>query len=120
MSELMTKEEIAKELLKPYFDDPSLCSISEGNCLYNGLNGKMCAFAMACTPEGRKNLKEGESAVDNLCTFGFDVLHEKYRHIEDFYFWVSLQDAHDDLGRESMGAALSIYEDLTGEEFNPS
>lgn len=117
----LTKEQIAKELLKPYFDDPSLCSISwDGKrCLYNGGGGRMCVFAKACTPEGRELLEEGLGAEDNLFTGGASPLQPKYSHILDSYFWGSLQAAHDNLAKnKAYNRAVELYRELTGEEYS--
>lgn len=94
----LTKQEIAKELLKPYFDGPDLCSVTElGVCLYSGPDGRMCVFAMACNPEDREMLGEEFSTTGLLDMHGLKILQEKYRHIEDRDYWFCLQYAHDDL-----------------------
>ena len=123
MPELMTKQEVAKELLKPYFDDPSLCSTSEdeGECVYNGPGGRMSAFARACTPEGREKLTEvGDPPYVILDDLGSDILQEKYRHIEDQYFWSRLEKAHDELATGSEWHASDLYGKLTGEKYQRS
>lgn len=120
MGEFMTKQEIAKELLKPYFDDPSMCSISKDGsaCLYKGPEGRMCVFARACTPEGRELLPEYTAADDCIARYGLVILKEKYRHIEEVYFWEKLQETHDELSGDSRKASLlNMYEKLTGEPY---
>lgn len=113
----LTEQEIAKELLQPYFDDPTLCSVSEDGdtCVYNGPDGRMCVFAKACTPEGRELLKEDSNANEQLMEHGLGVLQDKYRHIEDGEFWDNLQYCHDELARDKVRRAKTYYENLTKE-----
>lgn len=119
MSELMTKQEIAKELLKPYFDDPNLCSVDlEGTGVYKGLGGRMCVFARACTSEGRELIRERHYACKLLTIHGTGILQDKYRHIGDIRFWSRLQYTHDTLAEGRTDAAKVNYRALTGESHN--
>jgi len=110
----MTKQEIAKELLDPYFKDPSLCSMGLHDCQYNGPDGKHCAFAMACKPDDRKHLNEGEGAIYQISKFGFDILKNKYQHIKDGDFWNRVQSVHDRLAHGIHAEAQYNYLQVVG------
>lgn len=119
MSELMTKQEIAKELLKPYVDDPTLCSRNEwGACKYKGPGGRMCVFERACTPEAMELLAEFTDAVDMLKEHGTGILQEKYRHIEGRGFWDGLQYCHDTLATGEVNLTSQKYKELVGEPYD--
>lgn len=109
----MTKAEIAKELLDPYFINPDLCSHVDGRCLYSGPDGRKCAFAAACV-EGVV-LKEGASCSNILEGHGAEILKEKYRHIANPKFWSSVQIVHDRLA-VGKASAYTLYAELVGQE----
>lgn len=62
------------------------------SCVYNGPNGKHCAFAMMCSnPEG---LEEGVVASSLLHSLGFGILKPEFRGFPvDFY--TQCQRLHD-------------------------
>ena len=109
----MTKEEIAKELLDPYFIDPDLCSHVDGECLYKGPGGRKCVFAAACV-EGVV-LKESIGSDGHIRGLGAEILEEKYRHIANPEFWRAVQRVHDYLAVDYPDA-YTLYADLVGQE----
>ena len=113
----MTKAEIAKELLDPYFINPDLCSYVEqsgrGTCLYSGPGGRKCAFAAACV-DGVV-LAEGASCRVLLEYHGQEILKEKYRHVNESKFWGSVRAAHDCLAVGDPDT-YTLYAELVGQE----
>ena len=98
MTNPKTKAEIARELIQPYIDDISKRSIEvtklgNSRCLYNGPNGRHCAFANACI--NPHELNEGGCASENISYHGFNILKPEYRHIDNEEWWDELQDIHD-------------------------
>ncbi len=91
----MTKQEIIKETVDFYSADINRRSIGiyqgEWRCMYNGSDGKKCAFSRCCglIP----NEMEGWSAYKVL-EKDSNILLEQYRgHSKDF--WNDIQQLHD-------------------------
>ena len=117
---MLTKQQIAKELLKPYFDDSSTCSADRhGNCVYLNGDGNMCALGKACSDRINDANSMGIDcgAIVLIEEFGWDIINSKYRHIQDFRFWRIIQYCHDMLASHKLSMALKAYKDLTGEEY---
>lgn len=64
----------------------------EDRCLYNGTEGKQCAFARVCI--NPTQLIENENASDMLNRFGQSILKEEYRG-HSGNFWDDIQQLHD-------------------------
>jgi len=95
MENKKTYLDVINETVKYYSADPkNRRSLGEkGNCLYNGPDGKQCAFARCAEPIDSKH--EGEAAIGLLIILGKDILKPEYRHLEDEIFWYKLQTLHD-------------------------
>lgn len=91
---MKTKIEIIKETVEYYSADVSRRSISySGKCMYNGPEGKQCAFARCA--EAIDEEYEEWNANEVLENKGIETLKPEYRHIIDVYFWNELQYLHD-------------------------
>lgn len=99
MNTLQNKQlKAVKELLTPYYKDPSLRSIDENtaDCLYNGPDDKHCAFAMACKKSKRSLLEEDESARKMLDNLGEkEILRKRYQNLFNPLQWNRIQNVHD-------------------------
>ena len=62
------------------------------SCLYNGPEGKQCAFARICIDPS--NFREGLRAGVILNRYGESILKPEYRG-HDFSFYSDIQDLHD-------------------------
>jgi hypothetical protein len=92
MSTVKTKTQVIEETAAFYNSNNR--SVNEtGRCLYNGLDGKQCAFARVCT--NPSDFMEGSSALNILTTDGFYILKPEYR-IENTRFWNDIQTFHDE------------------------
>ncbi len=61
-------------------------------CLYNGSDGKQCAFARMCVDPSE--LEEGVGAKNTLDKFGIDILKPEYRG-HDYQLFHDVQVLHD-------------------------
>ena len=78
-----------------YSKDPeNRRSIKNEVCLYNGPNGKQCAFARCAQPICKA--LEAHDADNLLEIKGFSILKPEYRHLLNKSFWQDLQVFHDD------------------------
>lgn len=86
---MKTYIDVIEETVKYYSQDPNLRSVDhKGNCLYNGPDGKLCAFARYV--ENPKSLSEGLAVNDNI-----HCLKDEYTHLDSIEFWDDLRNLHD-------------------------
>lgn len=87
--------EAIKELILPYWKGERRRSVFEGRCKYNHPEGHHCAFAEACTQEGREKLVEGTTAT-NIITYNTEsILRPQYRGLFSELEWNVVQRLHD-------------------------
>jgi hypothetical protein len=71
---------------------------SNTKCLYS-FEGRNCAFGRYINNVDefieKNNEYNNESANILLETFGNEVLKDEVRHLNDYHFWLSLQELHD-------------------------
>jgi hypothetical protein len=67
--------------------------IHSNGCLYNGPDGKQCAFARCANRIDKKY--EGLSAYKILDAEGINILKDEKQHLDNTYFWEELQNLHD-------------------------
>ncbi len=124
----MTKQEIFDEIIIPYFEDPSTCSIvstpTETKCVYLAPDGKKCAVGKALLhPEEASNITASayrlmmdfysssnsekiwdettdKSSNSNLIA-PIGLLQEKYDG-HSIEFWDNLQTIHDPLSTKDI------------------
>lgn len=106
----MTTIEIIDETVEYYSADTNRRSVNiEGTeCVYNGPDGKLCAFSRCVLPTELYNLIEGSNASEFEIHGSLDyLLIEQYRgHAPSF--WVSLQSIHDNTDYWSIDGLTSI------------
>ena len=98
---MKTYVDVIKETIKYYSDDPEnkrSLKINSGmsSCLYNGPDGKQCAFSRCAKSIPDHYDKLGKFASEVLKKEGINILKEEYRHLNNFGFWNELQHLHDD------------------------
>lgn len=95
---MITKQQILEETYNYYTADPngrrSIDPITK-NCLYNGPNGKHCAFARCCDEEKLKDIPEYDGSTYVGADMFMDRLKPEYIHITDGEFWREIQCLHD-------------------------
>lgn len=87
--------EAIKELILPYWKGERKRSVYAGRCKYNHPEGHHCAFADACTEEGREKLNEGETAASILKYKSESILKPQYRGLFSGLEWNTIQRLHD-------------------------
>lgn len=93
MNKMKTYLDVLNETVEFYSKDTNRRSISVDNkCLYNGPEGRKCAFSRCCL---NANFHEGVNAGFNLESLGFDILKPEYSHLLNSTFWNDLQSLHD-------------------------
>lgn len=100
----MTKRDFCIAQIKPYYQDRSLCGISEtGSCLYRTKDGKMCVAGKNMINPGQFK----EETIDQLLAIhGEGILKPEARNILSLREWAILQLIHDKI-------AKSMFKDLT-------
>jgi hypothetical protein len=95
MENKITYLDVLNDTISYYSEDTSRRSISGSgnNCLYNGPNGKQCAFARCAKQISTKH--EGKSAA-HIIRILPNILKDEYAHLTDKDFWQNLQNLHDD------------------------
>ena len=93
---MKTYLDVIEETVAFYTEDVNRRSFDENNdmCMYNGPDGKQCAFAR-CANE-IDNYYEGQTASSVISAKGFGILKPEYRHLTNKLFWYDLQNFHDD------------------------
>lgn len=110
----MNRPEFVTNLIKPYLLGKKSFSYNdkENACYYNGPNGENCAFASACTKEGRKKLSslEGKRASVVLEILYDNILSPEAK-AQDFknFVWNHIQVLHDSLAKKDYrGFCISL------------
>ena len=89
---MKTYLDVINETVMFYGDDPSRRSINgDGDCLYNGPDGKQCAFARCAEEIHEWNEYED---VRSLLNEGIKLKPE-YKHLTNVWFWGNIQKLHD-------------------------
>jgi len=90
----LTPIEVIDIVVETYVKHPENRSFNETKteCLYNGLNGKHCAFGMFC--DNVEDLQESFSAIV-LLDRGIAELKKEVAHIKNGRFWGDIQALHD-------------------------
>lgn len=89
------KLEVIKELILPYWKGERKKSVYAGRCKYNHPEGHHCAFAEACTEEGREKLVEGQTASSVITYYTESILRPQYRGLFSEMEWNVIQKLHD-------------------------
>lgn len=95
----LTPFEVIDLVVETYVKHPENRSFKDKGgkvlCLYNGPDGKMCAFALFCAQPNR--LAEDEGAASLLGRIGPELLQPRVKHILNCSFWWAIQSIHDGL-----------------------
>lgn len=99
---MKTKIQIIQEVKEHFENNPRSLRASQVNpdwgpsCVYNGLNGEHCAFAIFVKDKYKPNLDayEGFGASQVIDNLGFDIIKDEYK-IENSDFWDDIQSFHD-------------------------
>lgn len=99
MEEIQRMLDIIDETVEFYSADPvNRRSIGDRNCLYNGPDGKRCAFSRYVKDEYVPQMAEYCSAGESYNRLKFDIKDEVmkpgYEGL-DIHFWNQLQKIHD-------------------------
>ncbi len=90
---MKTKVEIIEETAAYYSEDVNRRSLDGNKCVYNGPDGKQCAFARVCEKPIDQR-QEGTSAWALIKQTGTALLKDEYK-INDAAFWDAIQGLHD-------------------------
>jgi len=91
-------KQIALELIAPYYIDPTICGIEDGECRYTTSTGKHCViYGCMQDPDKWGNQSIDDILFDNL---QINVFKSEWLNIFTDRQWINIQAIHDNLAGE--------------------